>query len=610
MYGTQGAGLLPSAAAQQDEEEEEEDGDELFRRKEGSSGAVAEIDALDSSKRSVGGAAAVAAWEQEGALEAIRNRFVTGDWGAGAAGGEGEAGGEEEEVYGDFEDLETGQVVAGQPDAQPAGGDELRARKLAQKASFDAEHDRRGGGDGEEEPGAPPPVNRRPNEEPAQETFYDMRKREMAEQHALTRLELGKVTPRVRAEMEGHSPGAYLRIVLNHVPCELVQHFDPATPLLLGGLQSGEETLGYLHARIKKHRWHPKTLKTNDPLVFSLGWRRFQSVPVYAVAEQGGRRRMLKYTPDHMHCLASFFSPAAAPNTPFAAFQTLSSQVASFRVAATGVVLEADASARIMKKIKLVGYPYRVFKNTAFLKGMFTSSLEVARFEGASLRTVSGIRGQVKKALRAGSEGDGCVRATFEDKLLLSDIVFLRAWVAVDVPRLYNPVATLLQPRGAGAGEGWGGMRTVAQLRRAERLPIPVNPDSLYRAVERQPRKFNSLHVPRALQAALPFRSKPKVEGARRRPTLEQKRAVVLEPGERKLYTLVQQLNTIRNEKVRKRSEQQVRRKEALGKKQTVADASMGRRLKEEKKRRYIEEGKKARQAAGGLRKKAKKGDD
>ena len=36
---------------------------------------------------------------------------------------------------------------------------------------------------------------------------------------------------------------------------------------------------------------------------------------------------MLKYTPDHMHCLAVIYGPQCPPNTGFCAFQTLSDKL-------------------------------------------------------------------------------------------------------------------------------------------------------------------------------------------------------------------------------------------------------------------------------------------
>lgn len=51
---------------------------------------------------------------------------------------------------------------------------------------------------------------------------------------------------------------------------------------------------------------------------------------------------------------------------------------------------------------------------------------------------MSGIRGQIKKPVKEGKEGS--FRATFEDKILMSDIVFLRTWYRLNLEKFYNPI--------------------------------------------------------------------------------------------------------------------------------------------------------------------------
>ena len=107
-----------------------------------------------------------------------------------------------------------------------------------------------------------------------------------------------------------------------------------------------------------------------------------------------------------------------------------------FRIGGTGVVVGFSHHYEIKKKLKLVGEPCKIFKRSALIKNMFNSNLEVQKFLGAKIKTVSGIRGQVKGL----SKEEGVFRAHFEDMILASDLVFLRSWATVKLEQFYSPI--------------------------------------------------------------------------------------------------------------------------------------------------------------------------
>ncbi|KAI6647112.1 Bms1l protein [Oopsacas minuta] len=387
------------------------------------------------------------------------------------------------------------------------------------------------------------------------------------------------------AKYIGYPPGSYIRISIDSIPYEFINNTKANSPIIVGSLTSQElETTRYTHARVKQHRWHKKVLKTRDPIIVSLGWRRFQTLPVYYTEEHNKRKRMLKYTPEHSHCHAVFNAPVTHPGTGLLALQVLTANAkTTFRIALTGVLLENSQTIEVVKKLKLTGTPYKIYKNTAFIKGMFNSALEVAKFERSIIQTVSGIRGIIKRNV---SKPSGHFRASFEDKILMSDIVFLRVWHQVELPLFYNPVCNHVD-------RDWNAMKTVAEIRHENNTPIPVQKDSLYQKVERITPKFAPLKIPHKLEKDLPFKSKPKYVMKSKGLANLKKPAVILEPNEQKVMKMFQQLRTAHNDNLRKRKIESLRKSELNEKMKKKVELK---RLQSVKKRRrdfYTKVGKK-----------------
>ncbi|ADM11642.1 GTP-binding protein [Encephalitozoon intestinalis ATCC 50506] len=280
-------------------------------------------------------------------------------------------------------------------------------------------------------------------------------------------------------------PGKYVKIRLS---THISQLIDFSNVIVLGSFLVAEKETNIIQGKIKRYKWYKKILKTNEPAIFSVGWKRFQCVPVFSMKD-ATRNRVIKYTPESMHCNVSFYGPVVPAGTGFSVY----SEKGDFRVLALGTVTDVNGDAKLVKKLKLVGYPKQIVQNTVFVQDMFTSDLEVLKFQGASLKAVSGLRGQIKEP--RGKNGE--YRATFEGRMLMSDIITLRCFVPAEVHKIFIPVNNL--------ETSWRGLRRLHEIRESLGLIHNYGPEESSSGDEECVVPEEDYSLPQKIESQLPF---------------------------------------------------------------------------------------------------------
>ena len=207
-------------------------------------------------------------WTDPENIEALRQRFSTARLGGDnededSEGDESEFGDEDgeedEEDVGDgaFEDLEDSKPDD-KPEVQGNGIEEVdieaeRAKNARRKEELKLrfeEEDREGFMNDKSN------ARKEKNEATfGEDEWYDAQKAQIQKQLAINRGEFESLDEQARVKVQGHKAGTYARIVLERVPCEFAEGFNPKFPIIIGGLTTTEERFGFVQIRIKRHRW-------------------------------------------------------------------------------------------------------------------------------------------------------------------------------------------------------------------------------------------------------------------------------------------------------------------------------------------------------------------
>lgn len=120
--------------------------------------------------------------------------------------------------------------------------------------------------------------------------------------------------------------------------------------------------------------------------------------------------------------------------------------------------------------------------------------------------------------------------------------------------------------------------------------------------IERSAKVFNPLKIPAKLQAELPYALKPKNTKEPQKTPYLTKRAVILEPEEKKAIKIMQEMREIRKEQlsVRKQKKKEAKKKHLQS--MAAKDEVKGEKLREKKRESLRESGKKQQREDGGGR--------
>ena len=216
--------------------------------------------------------------------------------------------------------------------------------------------------------------------------------------------------------------GRYVTLVVKGVPRSFAESDLSAKPIIVSGLLRHENKMSLCHVKIQRSIYFDKPIKSKTPLVFHIGFRRFESKACFSQHQNGQDKNKLEryWQPDSNFIVASLYAPVTYMPAPCLVFLPEDPAVATpSPLVGFGSLLSVDPDRVILKRILLTGHPFRVHQTHAVVRFMFNEPDDIKWFQPVELFTKLGLVGNIKESLGT----HGYMKCSFNKRMVQHDTI-------------------------------------------------------------------------------------------------------------------------------------------------------------------------------------------
>ncbi|XP_012945845.1 pre-rRNA-processing protein TSR1 homolog [Aplysia californica] len=277
--------------------------------------------------------------------------------------------------------------------------------------------------------------------DPKESLAYDYGRIYRVNKHHYKRLK--KVSMKEREEEDDNllaEPGNYITVYIKNVPRTFYGDLDQMTPVTFYGLFANEQKMTLLNVQIARAPGFSAPVKSKEPMVFQVGFRRFSASPIFSEHSYQNKFKMERFLPKNGFIVASMYAPIMFAPAPVLVFRE--NALERFDLVAKGSLLPLDTDRIVIKRVVLSGVPFKINKKSVVVRYMFFNREDIEFYKPIELRTKHGKRGHIKQAL--GTHGH--MKCTFNSQLKSEDTVLMHLYKRVFPKWSYDPQVPILPP--------------------------------------------------------------------------------------------------------------------------------------------------------------------